>query len=155
MKKITLLVAATSAFTLLLAGCSNEAQETSAKPSSIAQAPRTVPKKVVAPELKPPTPEQIRSSLVSKYDLNKDKAVTPQEVLSITVYDLMKFSTRNDKTLNQGEFHLALGDTEQKDEEMTAVFKTIDTDKNQFISESEISAYIWPSVQAMAQKTGK
>lgn len=125
-----------------LTACSDKPSPTTAAPKQAA------PVRVSAPELKSPSPAQIRANLVSKYDLNKDKGVTSQEILSVTVFELLKFSNRNDKQLTAGEFHQALGDTEHTDPEIADVFKKVDKDADQKATESELAAYIWTGLQS-------
>lgn len=129
-----------------LTACSDKPSPTSVAPKQAA------PVRVSAPELKPPSPAQIRANLVSKYDLNKDKGVTSQEILSVTVFELLKFSNRGDKQLTTGEFHQALGDTEHNDPEIADVFKKIDKDADQKATESELAAYIWAGLQGAEGK---
>lgn len=132
----------------VLTACTKQEPPSSPRALSIDAAP--VP--VMAPRLKPPTPEQILQSLVTKYDVNKDNVVTTDEMLSVTLDGLYRASARHDKTLSQAEFHLALGDRTLQDKAIDKVFTRVDSNHNGILNEAELTAYVWPSIQALNKK---
>ena len=142
----------------VLAACSANSDKnpsaTSPSPSaSTASAPKSgagVPVKLPAPAAKaPPTQEEINKKLVERFDAKHDGHVTAQEMLDVTVNNLLRFSSKKDRTLTSADFHTALGDKSGKDKDIEKIFSNIDKDQNKTLDERELAAFAWPSIQSM------
>jgi hypothetical protein len=143
----------------VISGCSRHDTVKPAPATSTgatAPAGKSQPVKLAVPDTaKPPTQEQISERLTTKFDVNKDGSVSQQEMLSVTVGDLLKHSARKDKTLTSDEFHTALGDKTGKDADISKVFDKVDTNHDKSLSQQEVSEYVWPSIVALNQPTAQ
>lgn len=135
-----------------LAGCSKPSVE---QPTTAAVAP-VARQKAPLPELaKPPTSAQISQSLVTKYDVNHDGAVTTEEVRDTVVGNLLKASKTHESFLNAAEFHSALGDETGKDADIQKTFAKVDTNKDNKLDVKELTDFVWPSISALNQPNNK